>query len=228
MKKATREERRRVRLALLGPWLEWVNTVVADKCETTYQTVGWVRTEMEQAGEIPETPRRKYVAKNGEVGWIKTGKSNAKRGRPDAKSEAKAYWRGWWEAKADERNIDPRELHHVARQVRDNDRESKRELARMLREAREQLRHYGYNPLALGMHLAAGRVEDDVPALDVVADSMARTWPEFFNGHEEDAERRLLELLAASIPKGMSEADSYESALASLDRWRGGGYEAAA
>ena len=72
------------------------------------------------------------------------------------------------------------------------------------------------------MKLAIGRIEDELPGLDIVADSMARSYPEHFHGQEDTAERRLLDLLIAGNPKAATEDEAYERALDLLARQQWG------
>ncbi len=224
------EERQRIKAYLRNPKNpDWSNNKrIAERLQTTRQTVGWVRTELERAGQIPTRKEIATVNRDGKVTRVKAKESDAKRGRPTAKSESRAYWRGWWERAAYERSIDPRELHFTAKLTRDNDRDSKREMAKMLREARKQLAHYGFNPRIIGLHASVGRIEDGVPNLDVVAESMAARYTEFFHDYQDDVEGRLLSLLIGGIPAAMSEADAYGEALDSLERRDAGGYRKAA
>jgi hypothetical protein len=130
----------------------------------------------------------------------------------------RAHARASWAKKARQENLDPAELHQLAADVVAHDAELVESRRALLKRAREQLAHYGYDARALTTNLRSGRVEDDIPALDVVADSLSQTMPEQFAGHPDAAER-LKDLLTEGNPQPVSEDDAYAQAFDQL-QWQ--------
>jgi hypothetical protein len=135
--------------------------------------------------------------------------------RQDLRQE-REYSRAVWAKKARKEGLDPKALHELAGEILARDRETAQARTQLLRRAREQLAHYGYDARALTTNLRSGRVEDEVPALDVVADSLYRSYPEHFRGSEDDLPGRLLDLLTEGNPEPMDEATAYEVAMGQL------------
>lgn len=129
--------------------------------------------------------------------------------------QSREYGRAGWAKKARAEGIDPRALHQLAGEALAHDKELVEGRKRLLQDARKQLAHYGYNAQALTTNLRSGRVEDKIPNLDIVADSLAANYPEHFGGHEDPADR-LKEMLTEGNPEPMSEDDAYEQAMEHL------------
>jgi hypothetical protein len=145
--------------------------------------------------------------------------------RQDLRQE-REYGRAIWAKKAKKEGLDPKALHELAGEILARDRETAQARTQLLRRAREQLAHYGYDARALTTNLRSGRVEDEVPALDVVADSLYRSYPEHFRGAEDDLPGHLLELLTQGNVEPMDEGTAYEVAMEQLRHASaGGGYE---
>lgn len=123
----------------------------------------------------------------------------------------KDYQRAVWAKKARQEGMDPKALHQLAGEALAHDKELVEGRKRLLQDARKQLAHYGYDARALTTNLRSGRVEDNIPNLDIVADSLAANYPEHFGGTEEPAER-LKEMLTEGNPQPMSEDDAYSQA----------------
>jgi hypothetical protein len=121
------------------------------------------------------------------------------------------------EARAE--GIDPADLHGLAAEMLAHDREHSQEREEVLRRAKDLFRHYGYGAESLTTNLRSGRVEDNPRALDLVADSLARSYPHQFAGHEDYGER-LLDLFREGKPQRMSERDAYEAAREQLREQR--------
>lgn len=111
--------------------------------------------------------------------------------------------------------IDPADLHGLAAEILAHDREHSGDREEVLHRARELFRHYGYGAESLTTNLRSGRVEDDPHALDLVADSLARSYPHQFAGHEDFGER-LLDLFREGKPRRMTEQEAYDQALEQL------------
>jgi hypothetical protein len=137
--------------------------------------------------------------------------------------QEREYQRAVWAKKARQAGLSPDDLHSLAKDIREHDRGLVESCKHLLQRARQQLAHYGYDARALTTNLRSGHVEDEIPALDVVADSLARSYPEHFRGHEDDLEGRLRDLLTEGNLEAMSESESYEQALAHLQDMTAGG-----
>jgi hypothetical protein len=143
-------------------------------------------------------------------------------------AQQREYDKAIWSKKARQAGLSPDDLHSLAKDIKEHDRGLVESRKHLLQRAREQLKHYGYDARALTTNLRSGYVEDRIPALDVVADSLARSYPEHFRGHEDDLEGRLRDLLTEGNLEAMSESASYEQALAHLQDMAAGagdGYE---
>lgn len=128
-------------------------------------------------------------------------------------ARSKEYERATWAKRAREEGYESAHLHQLAAEIQAHDQELTAGRTHLVRRARELLAHYGYDARALTTNLRSGRVEDKIPALDVVADSLSRTHPEHFHGHEEDLEGRLRDLLTEGNPQPMSQDRVYAQAL---------------
>jgi hypothetical protein len=129
--------------------------------------------------------------------------------------QAREYNRAVWAKRARRQGLNPRDLHQLAAELLAHDAEFAGERHEVLKRARQLLAHYGYDPRALTTNLRSGRVEDEVPALDVVADSLARDFPHHFAGHADPAER-VLDFFREGVPQRMGEDEAYEQAFAHL------------
>jgi hypothetical protein len=123
--------------------------------------------------------------------------------------------RARWRKRARAEGLDPDYLEYVAQDILTQDRHFGEQRRQLLRQARRELAHYGYDARALTANLRSGRVEDEIPALDVVADSCAHSFPDQFAGHD-DWGRRLLELFVEGAPKPITEAAAYDQAFRML------------
>jgi hypothetical protein len=118
-----------------------------------------------------------------------------------------------WAKRAKAAGVRPDDLHELAGELREHHDTYIEQRQRIVRRAKELLKHYGYNPGALTTNLRSGRVEgvDQVPHFDEVASTVASEHPAYFR--TGDAAHELLDMLTEGVPQPMSEEDSYREAL---------------
>jgi len=207
-----------IRKALLNPRLRTLpNGKIAELTGTHRTTVGWVRTEMEQAGEIPPVPRKCKTA-NGATKTMNVQPSSATRYKPVKRcSDTSRRSRDFWDGMACCAGIDADELHGLAAEKLSSDRQHRRALRKLLSEARAVARSSGADWRTLNLRVARGADDASVRALDVIARTMRDRYPEFFTGRQSD-EERLFDLLSAGVPTPLDRDDAYRSA---FDHLRG-------
>lgn len=131
-----------------------------------------------------------------------------------------------WSDKALLAGIKPKDLHAMAEGIIEDDKAWSEQRRGLLARARELLDHYGYHAGALTTNLRSGRVEDEVPGLDVVADSLQRSYPEQFAGDEDNPAQRLMEMFEEGVPQPISKDAAYERAFDYLQEQKDNGGEA--
>jgi hypothetical protein len=227
----------RIRNALSDPALrDWSNVYLGRLLKVAPSTIGQVRTEMQRAGEIPTCPRLKYIDGGGLVRWMRVSPARARRRTADVRASARekrAFARGYREGLAagltQGKGIDAGELHQLAGEILDQDRQHKRSVAAMLRHARAVARSVGANLATIHLQAARGLDAAAIRGLDDVAASMASTYPEHFRDGLDSHEQQLFDMLVAGAPKPMSVDKAYERATAYLarNRWPAHGSAAA-
>jgi hypothetical protein len=125
------------------------------------------------------------------------------------------YQRAAYAKTARREGIHPGDLHQLAAEMLAHDAAFKQERTRMLQDARRHARALGSDLQTLRARAARGVDSDAVRGLDDVAESMAASYPEHFQGHASH-EERLFDLLAAGNPQPMPESQAYEEALEHL------------
>lgn len=153
-----------------------------------------------------------------------THRQELARGKRDRKSKLVAD--------AEEDGISAEDLHGLAAEIRQLDREEVEQHNRMLADARKALDHYGKTHRTMGARAAkggAGQIEDvsHVPGIDVVARSMAGQYPGMFGKNygydsstgadtDDDTDQILFGYLQEGSRSPMSEEDAYAKAHARL------------
>ncbi|HWG41553.1 MAG TPA: hypothetical protein VN688_02120 [Gemmataceae bacterium] len=134
-------------------------------------------------------------------------------------NKAKGYDRAVWSKKARAAGIAPEHLNQLADSIRHHDREHIEQRKLLVQRARQLLRHHGYDAGALTTNLRSGRVEDadSIPGLDVVADSLHRSFPEQFAGFENDPADRLKDMLTEGNPEPIDAYSAYQHAFDELE-----------
>lgn len=141
-------------------------------------------------------------------------------GREQSKEREEAHEKEVWSGKARKEGIEPKDLHAAAKQVMKEDAEHVARRRNLLARARELFTHYGYDARALTTNLRSGRVEDDVPAWDVVTRALSREFPEEFGGilwergadEYNDKDNALLGYFEEGVPKPITLDRAYEQA----------------
>jgi hypothetical protein len=198
----------------LRPRIDLALAVSTAKAKGRWVTIGGVRGEDgKRHGGSPVYIENGRITKGApaltgrKIDALKEGPEETSH-RQDVARE-RSHTRAVWAKKARREGIDPGALHQLAGELLAHDREMVEGRLHLLRRARELLGHYGYDARALTTNLRSGRVEDEIPALDVVADSLQRSYPEHFAGHGDPA-GRLVDLLTEGNPEPMAENEAYE------------------
>jgi hypothetical protein len=132
-------------------------------------------------------------------------------------NRSRGYARAVWGKKARREGIAPQHLHQFAAEIMAHDREFKADKSRMLREAREQSNRSGFGDLrTLAARNAAGKLDANaVKGLDVVGESMAANYPQYFKSGEEAGDQ-LYDMLVQGAPEPVTEDEAYDEAFGHL------------
>lgn len=139
------------------------------------------------------------------------------------KNQAKGYDRARRAKEAKAEGIKPRDLHQLAGEIMAHDKELSAGRNKMLSEVRRASKALGYDLGAIRSNIMSGRVEgtDQVPGLDEIAATVAKTYGEHFQAGK-DLTEQLYEALAEGNAEPMGEEQAYDQALDIL-RAHGGG-----
>jgi hypothetical protein len=131
-------------------------------------------------------------------------------------NRSKDYARAVARKKARKEGLDPAELDAEARFIIEQDHETAKATKHLLQAARQSSKKgWGHDISNLSTLIATGKVEgpDQIKGFDVVAESVAAMYPEFFADYQGDEPQRLYDLMAEGNPKPISEEAAYEQAL---------------
>jgi hypothetical protein len=134
-------------------------------------------------------------------------------------AQSKAYSRAVYAKTARKEGINPSHVHQLAGELLAHDREYKGGLTKMLQAARQEAKKLGSDLTTLKARAARGIDQDAVKKLDIVGQSMAASYPEYFQSGE-NAEEKLFDYLLAGNPELMPENEAYETALDELRQQR--------
>lgn len=159
----------------------------------------------------------------------KLSKFGERRRRSEAQQSVHAN-RDQWEKEAEEAGVDPEHMHQLARDIKDHDREHNKDIAKLIRDAREKGKANGVN---LGQNNEAFETGDhtQIEGFDLLARDLAGDYPHILGAHgydtdadydadATDASEKLFSLLQQGLPENMSDDDAYREAINHL-RQRG-------